>query len=78
MKTLVAASLILPLALVCVAALANVITFDNLPVGSAPAGWTATKTGTGNAKWTVEKDATAPSKPNVKPRTQSASKTTPT
>ena len=65
MKTLVAASLILPLALVCVAALANVITFDNLPVGSAPAGWTATKTGTGNAKWTVEKDATAPSKPNV-------------
>src|SRR5207244_4704339 len=33
--------------------------------GTAPTGWTATKTGSGDAKWTVEKDDTAPSKPNV-------------
>jgi 3-keto-disaccharide hydrolase len=65
MKTVVAATLVLSLALVCVAALANAVNFDNLPSGSAPAGWTATKTGTGNAKWTVEKDDSAPSKPNV-------------
>ena len=45
--------------------LADAVNFDNLPVGSAPAGWTATKTGTGDAKWTIEKDDTAPSKPNV-------------
>lgn len=45
--------------------LADAVNFDNLPVGTAPAGWTATKTGTGEAKWTVEKDDTAPSKPNV-------------
>ena len=46
-------------------ALADAVNFDHLPVGSAPTGWTATKTGTGEAKWTVEKDDTAPSKPNV-------------
>lgn len=46
-------------------ALAETVTFDNLPAGKAPAGWTATKTGTGDAKWTVETDDTAPSKPNV-------------
>jgi len=48
-----------------VVALADAVNFDNLPVGTSPAGWTATKTGTGEAKWTVEKDDTAPSKPNV-------------
>ena len=41
------------------------INFDNVYIGSAPSGWTATLTGSGNAKWTVEKDDTAPSKPNV-------------
>ena len=41
------------------------INFDNVSIGSAPSGWTATLTGSGNAKWTVEKDDTAPSKPNV-------------
>jgi len=41
------------------------VNFDNAAVGSAPAGWTATKTGTGNPKWTIEKDESAPSKPNV-------------
>ena len=39
--------------------------FDKMPAGTAPAGWTATKTGSGSPKWTVEKDDTAPSKPNV-------------
>ena len=41
------------------------VNFDNAVVGQPPAGWTATKTGTGDAKWTIEKDDTAPSKPNV-------------
>ena len=39
--------------------------FDTDVAGQPPAGWTATKTGSGNAKWTIEKDETAPSKPNV-------------
>ncbi len=39
--------------------------FDNAKPGEAPAGWTATKTGSGMPKWTVVKDDTAPSKPNV-------------
>ncbi len=43
----------------------SVDNFDGSPAGSAPAGWTATQTGSGNARWTVEKDDTAPSKPNV-------------
>jgi hypothetical protein len=65
MNTVVATTLMLPIALAALAALATTVDFDNLPVGSAPAGWTATKTGTGNPKWTIEQDATAPSKPNV-------------
>jgi hypothetical protein len=65
MRSVVAVIVGLPLALVCVAALATVVNFDNLPIGTAPPGWTATKTGTGDAKWTIEKDDTAPSKPNV-------------
>jgi 3-keto-disaccharide hydrolase len=65
MRSVVAVIVSLPLALVCVAALATVVNFDNLPIGTAPPGWTATKTGTGDAKWTIEKDDTAPSKPNV-------------
>src|SRR5262245_38059724 len=48
-----------------IAAQGDIVNFDNAMVGSAPAGWTATKTGSGNAKWTIEKDDTAPSKPNV-------------
>ena len=65
MRTAVAVTLILPLALLAVVVLADAVNFDTLPVGAAPPGWTATKTGTGDAKWTVEKDDTAPSKPNV-------------
>jgi len=48
-----------------ITAQAEIVNFDSATVGSAPPGWTATKTGTGNAKWTIEKDETAPSKPNV-------------
>ena len=44
---------------------ADTVTFDNLTVGSAPPGWSATRTGSGQAKWTVDRDDTAPSKPNV-------------
>jgi hypothetical protein len=44
---------------------AQTVNFDNAPAGQPPAGWTSTRTGSGNAKWTVEKDDTAPSKPNV-------------
>jgi 3-keto-disaccharide hydrolase len=39
--------------------------FDQNPVGSPPAGWTATQTGKGEGKWAVVQDNTAPSKPNV-------------
>src|SRR5216110_1772805 len=62
MRIGVAATFVLPLGLL---ALAEAVNFDSMPAGSAPAGWTATKTGTGTAKWTIEKDDTAPSQPNV-------------
>ena len=51
--------------LTAASALASTENFDKVTVGSAPAGWTATKTGSGSPKWTVEKDDTAPSKSNV-------------
>src|SRR5438876_1569107 len=41
------------------------VNFDNVATGQPPAGWTATKTGSGNATWTIERDDSAPSKPNV-------------
>jgi len=41
------------------------VNFDALPAGTAPAGWTATQTGSGHAVWSVVRDDTAPSKPNV-------------
>ena len=44
---------------------ASAVNFDIAPDGRAPAGWTATQTGSGIANWTIEKDDTAPSKPNV-------------
>jgi hypothetical protein len=46
-------------------AMADKIGFDTDAIGSAPAGWTVAKTGTGNPKWTVEADANAPSKSKV-------------
>jgi hypothetical protein len=46
-------------------AMAEKVSFDAEPVGGVPAGWTSTKTGTGNPKWTIEEDPTAPSKSKV-------------
>jgi len=46
-------------------AIAETINFDDMKSGAAPAGWTATQTGSGSAKWSIEKDDSAPSKPNV-------------
>jgi len=63
MKTLNA--LIVMTSLTTTAVFAETVNFDDAKIGEAPAGWTATNTGSGNAKWTVEKDDTAPSKPNV-------------
>ena len=45
-------------------AMADTVTFEG-SIGTAPKGWTLTKTGRGDPKWTVEKDDTAPSKGNV-------------
>src|ERR1700719_1301628 len=63
MKTLLLTSL----ASIAIPALASAdtVNFDNLKVGAAPPGWTATQTGSGSAKWSVEKDESAPSQPNV-------------
>ena len=61
MKTLTAMLATLALA----GGLAETVHFDKAETGKPPAGWTATKTGSGDAKWTIEPDATAPSKPNV-------------
>jgi len=46
-------------------AIAETVNFDDIKPGAAPAGWTATQTGSGTAKWAIEKDDSAPSKPNV-------------
>src|SRR5882757_8796051 len=41
------------------------VNLDAVAPGQVPAGWTATKTGSGEPRWTVERDDSAPSKPNV-------------
>jgi len=46
-------------------AMAETVNFDDMKPSAAPAGWTATQTGSGTAKWAIEKDELAPSKPNV-------------
>jgi hypothetical protein len=48
-----------------VAAQMTMIDFERDPIGKPPAGWTATKTGSGNATWTIEQDGTAPGRPHV-------------
>jgi Domain of Unknown Function (DUF1080) len=45
--------------------MSEIANFDDVPLGTAPKGWTITMTGSGDPKWTVEKDDTAPSKSNV-------------
>ena len=52
-------------ALLMAAGPAAVVNFDTAEAGKAPAGWTATQTGTGHATWAVVRDESAPSKPNV-------------
>jgi hypothetical protein len=47
------------------AAHAGTLNFDAAKIGEPPAGWTCTRTGSGNVKWAVIADDTAPSKPNV-------------
>jgi Domain of Unknown Function (DUF1080) len=59
------APLLLSLLLTAGSVQADSVNFDTAKVGSPPAGWTGTKTGTGEPKWTVERDETAPSKSNV-------------
>lgn len=41
------------------------VSFDATPVGSLPANWLGTMTGSGSPHWSVEKDASAPSQSNV-------------
>lgn len=57
--------LVLMSQLLATVALAETVTFDDAKVGEEPAGWTATKTGSGQPKWTVVADDSAPSQPNV-------------
>ena len=51
--------------LLLAAAPSETVNFDKVEAGKAPAGWSATQTGSGQAKWAVVADDTAPSKPNV-------------
>ncbi len=41
------------------------VNFDTAKLGSLPANWLGTQTGSGTAHWSVEKDDSAPSKLNV-------------
>lgn len=45
--------------------MAGTDTFDQLPVGKPPVGWTCGVTGGGSPRWTIEADASAPTPPNV-------------
>jgi hypothetical protein len=58
-------SVILMTLVAVAAASTETVNFDTAAVEKAPAGWTATQTGTGKAQWTIVRDDTAPSKPNV-------------
>lgn len=59
------ATALLTVAGLTTAALTETINFDKAAAGKPPAGWTATKTGSGEARWEVVADDSAPSKPNV-------------
>src|SRR5260370_4304556 len=45
--------------------MAGTFRFQSDAVGTAPKGWTATKTGRGHPRWTVEQEGTAPSQLQV-------------
>lgn len=47
------------------AAISETDSFDNVPAGAPPAGWTAGATGSISTKWSVKEDPTAPSRQNV-------------
>jgi hypothetical protein len=57
--------MIMAITMATAAAIAETVNFDDMKSGAAPAGWTATQTGSGTAKWAIEKDESALSKPNV-------------
>src|SRR5438046_10681695 len=57
--------MIMAMTMATAVAIAETVNFDDMKSGAAPAGWTATQTGSGMAKWAIEKDESAPSKPNV-------------
>ncbi len=57
--------MIMAITMATAVAIAETVNFDDIKPGAAPAGWTATQTGSGTAKWAIEKDDSAPSKPNV-------------
>jgi hypothetical protein len=57
--------MIMAMTMATAVAIAETVNFDDMKSGAAPAGWTATQTGSGSAKWSIEKDDSAPSKPNV-------------
>ncbi len=63
MKTL--SLMIMAMIMATAVGIADTVNFDDMKSGAAPAGWTATQTGSGAAKWAIEKDESAPSKPNV-------------
>jgi hypothetical protein len=44
---------------------AETVNFDDAKLGTLPANWLGTQTGSGAAKWSIEKDESAPSKPNI-------------
>lgn len=50
----------------------DTVNFEQATLGQPPAGWTATRTGSGSEKWTVERDDTAPSRPAVLKQSGSA------
>jgi len=58
-------TILLMSSLIATVARGETVNFDAAKAGEAPAGWTCTKTGSGNPKWAVVADDTAPSKPNV-------------
>jgi hypothetical protein len=50
---------------VAMSATATTVSFDDVPPGTLPKGWSAGVTGKGTPKWAVTKDESAPSGPNV-------------
>ena len=60
MKTLAA---VLMSTVLAFAAQPEAVNFDSATVGTAPTGWTATRTGSGNAKWTLDVSDNGPGIP---------------